>query len=259
MQGQRARGFAALSIASAFCTVIAASRAEASDGDPWDAENWGHEPGLAPDDEPEVAANDEARPAPSDEREARGPTFEFSDHFLTVNAMLGLGTPVGLIGGTIEINPVSRLALGLGAGTNTEGLQLAALVRSRPFAWARPKRALAITLGAALAAGPHRPFDFDPAFGSLDHRSPEERARDVDEAYERVYWLQPDVGFELQAKSGFHLVVSQGVAVPLGHSGHHCDFRLSGERTVCPNAGTPREAQPQAFWTVTVMLGFSLW
>ena len=250
MRDRCARSFTALSIVPAFCTLMTASRAEAQESDFWDAESWGHESDIAPSDEPEVAPSDDPDLGAHEDPAPRGPVFEFSDHLISVNAMLGFGTPVGLIGGTVEINPISPLALGVGAGTNTEGLQLALLARARPFAWAREKRAFAITVGVAFATGPYGPNLSDVMVTGIDHSTPEERAREVDEAYERVYWLQPEVGFELQAKSGFHLVVASGPAYPLAYSGHHCVFSQSGEPAECP-----RETAPQTLGSATIVLG----
>jgi hypothetical protein len=201
---------------------------------------------------PEVALSGDPDVDVYEDPVPRGPVFDFSDRPISVNAMLGFGTPVGLIGGTVEINPLSRLALGVGAGTNTEGLQLALLARARPFAWPREKRALAIRVGAAFSTGPYGPDLTDVMVMGIDHSSPEERAREVDDAYERVYWLQPDVGFELQAKSGFHLVIASGVAVPLAYSGHHCTFSQSGVPAACPRA-----VAPQTLPTSMIVLGFA--
>ena len=198
-----------------------------------------------------VLATEDAEPP---EPEVKG--FGFSERVATVNAMMGFGTPLGLVGGTLELNPVSWLALGAGAGMNGEGLQLAVLARGRPWAWERKKRALALTLGAALATGPHRPFAFDPLFGSLDHSGTANQR--VEHVFDRVYWFQPDAGFELQAKSGFHLVVSQGVAFPLGYSGEHCEFAKSDVPTACASGPSRGASKPDTLWTVTVMVGHAL-
>ena len=198
-----------------------------------------------------VLATDDAEPAPP---EVKG--FGFSERLATLNAMMGFGTPLGLLGGTLELNPASGLALGAGAGMNAEGLQLAVLARGRPLAWEREKRALALTLGVALATGPYRPFGFDPLFGSLDHSGMADQR--VVHLYDRVHWLQPDAGFELQAKSGFHFVVSQGVALPLGYSGEHCELAVSGAAAACSSGPARGATKPDTLWTITVMVGHAL-
>jgi hypothetical protein len=182
--------------------------------------------------------------------------FSFSDRLVTLNAMLGFGTPVGLMGGVLELNPVSGLAFGAGAGTNSAGLQLAVLARGRPFVWDRPRRALAITLGVALATGPYRAETFDPLFGSMDHSGLADQR--VVHGFEQVYWAQPDVGFELQAKSGFHLVVAQGAALPLGYRGEHCRLAVSNAPTACGSGPVRGTSKPETLWTMTVTLGYAL-
>lgn len=174
---------------------------------------------------------------------AGGQPVRFSAAVVTVNGEVGFGAPVGLIGGVVEVNPASFIALGAGAGTNDRGLQLAATTRWRIFYWERPKRALAIPVGIGFATGP-----------SAGRMRLELLLLDTSrrQSFERVDWLQLDGGFELLNKNGFHLVLSSGVALPIHESGGTCTVKdVDGSESRC-------DAQTGLLETFTVMLGYAL-
>jgi hypothetical protein len=132
-----------------------------------------------------------------------GKPFGFADRPLSLNGAMGFGTPVGLAGAILEYSPLPWFAAGAGAGTNFEGLQLAALVRVRPIYWETQKDAFGIGLFAAFAGGPFTSDDdldvadfmgdgHETQFSRLDH----------------ALWFQPELQFEWTRSSGFHLVAT---------------------------------------------------
>jgi hypothetical protein len=100
-------------------------------------------------------------------------------------------------------------------------MQFAAIVRARPFVWKRAKRALAIEIGTAFSTGPHNPFEIGLG------ESPEHKYR-----LNRAYWQQLEVGFELQARTGFHLITALGAA-----------FLLNGDDAECEATVRPPESR----------------
>ena len=114
-------------------------------------------------------AHPETQPAPAS-------VLRFADKPLTLNLVLGLGTPTGEIGATAEYSLTDLLAVGVGVGIGVGGPQLATSGRFR----------------LALYEGPHvaHGFDFVAAFatgryGELTWGG------DLTGTYsERAYWIQ---------------------------------------------------------------------
>ena len=180
-------------------------------------------------------------------------SFGFDDHPLSVNATFGFGTPVGLAGVVVEYSPLPMLALGLGAGTNIDGLQLAALGRLRPLYWETPERAFAIALTAAVAEGPYSSEDDLAAFTGGLMGLPNTHYAWLDHAL----WFQPELQFEYETRSHFHLAVT-GIGFA---------FLLNGGAAQCKelpmNPGvtydeTPGCAMNRSIGAFTVELGYSL-
>jgi hypothetical protein len=116
-------------------------------------------------------------------------------------------------------------------------------LRWRILYWERPKRALAIPFGIGFATG--------PSVGRMPVGDVGISGRRQTQSFERVDWLQLDVAFELQQKSGFHLVVAGGVASPIGYWGQSCTVTESDATSIC-------YAQPELIETLTVMFGYAL-
>jgi hypothetical protein len=177
--------------------------------------------------------------------------FGFDDRPFGVNATLGFGTPVGLAGVILEYSPLPWLAVGTGAGTNLDGLQLAALGRIRPLYWEKPNHVFAIALEAAVATGPYSSWDdLSASFGDGDSKTQYARL-------DHALWLQPEAQFEYEARSGFHLVVSGAAAAFLLNShAAECRNRVTDARVACDAAaGGTMATTIQAF---TIELGYTL-
>ena len=186
------------------------------------------------------------------EPEHHGP-FGFDDHPLKLNATVGFGTPVGLAGAIVEYSPLPMLAVGAGAGTNIDGLQLAVLGRIRPLYWETPKRVFAIALTAAVAEGPYSSED-DLAAATGDLMGlPKTHYAWLDHAW----WFQPELQFEYETRSRFHLVATAiGFAFLLNASAAQCKERpMNPGVTYDETGGCTLDRTIGAF---TVELGYSL-
>lgn len=179
--------------------------------------------------------------------------FGFDDRPFGVNATLGFGTPVGLAGVIVEYSPLPWLAMGTGAGTNLDGLQLAALGRIRPLYWEKPNRVFAIALTMAVATGPYSSWDdISTSVEDLLGNSNTQYAR-----LDHALWLQPEAQFEYEARSGFHLVVSgAGAAFLLNSHAAECRDRVTHARVACDAAAGGTIATTIAAFTIE--LGYTL-
>lgn len=173
--------------------------------------------------------------------------FKFNDRPLTIDGVVGFGTPVGLIGAALQYDLASWFTVGAGAGTNIAGLQLAALTRFRGELAATPERASAIAFGASFSSGP---FGQSPEWLNVDH-SYSERYLGVG----RMSWVGLDAGIELKRRSGFHLLAAGGLAIPLEPDRGHCEDASTGLRVACYDFA-PGE-KPHVVLAITFMLGFS--
>jgi hypothetical protein len=124
----------------------------------------------------------------------------FTDRPLTINVMMGGGTPVGLAGFTAEYSVFDRLAVGVGAGTSLSGGQAALLVRLRPIVIESEAVAQGIDLSLAFSTGQYT-YPFYCGDGGCWK--------------EQAYWAQGSLDYELSA-SNFHLATGFGVAVLAG-------------------------------------------
>ncbi len=172
---------------------------------------------------------------------------KFSDRPITVQLRGGIDTLVGLIGLTAAYDVENHLALGVGAGTNGEGLQLAVFARVRPFIWesrrTRTLRALAFEGSFSTGPGVVRSIDIPAGEGRPDPSGTLH--------WSRVSWIQGEVVYEVRTVSGFSFTVGSGVAVPIHSQGPWC----SGDAPWCSmNSRTSAEPLP----TVTVGVGHDL-
>jgi hypothetical protein len=184
-----------------------------------------------------------------------GPRVDFDQRPLVIGAMLGFGTPVGELGaiGTYTLAP--PVSLGVGAGTNGQGIQLTTLAIVRPFSWARRKAAHAISFMPALSTGRWRSLYLDLG---LSHDGPQERANYVVYAVDQAYWFQADVAYELLTRSGFWLRAGYGLAWMLNPGDSHCEFLQSGARTSCGDHSLKGEPADAAIPTFSVVIGYAL-
>jgi hypothetical protein len=144
----------------------------------------------------------------------------FAARPVVMEARFGTGTLVGVMGVTASYNPWSFLGLGVGAGLDTGGGQLAAMISIRPVTfvsqrWAR-LHAIGIELG--YSTGPYNDWELGGDGGSgATYR------------WDHVHWAQPLLFYQTQSYRGFNLLAGVGAAIPFAKSGYHCiDTELCG-------------------------------
>ena len=161
----------------------------------------------------------------------------FTDRPLTLNAIIGIATPVGELGIMSEYSVSSRFAIGAGAGTNLYGIELGVEGLYRLLLSERGA-AHALSIGLAFSEAPYeRPLD-----GSGD---------DWDVRSKHTYWTQTDVRYEFLASYGFKLSIATGVALPVAVTDTECYRSATGS---CNNGGDSIAYAP--LWTLTIALGY---
>jgi hypothetical protein len=152
------------------------------------------------------------------------PPSPWAERPFAIDAVLGLATPVGLGGVTLEYAPFRYFSLGGGIGMNLEGPQLAGVARVR----FTPDKPLSIFVGAGYTRGPHRQTQLT-AFGVLGGaavallRVADEdwKANVPPERYwSAAQWLNAELGVEKRQPNGFDLRAFIGVAALLNPSGN---------------------------------------
>ena len=110
---------------------------------------------------------------------------------------LGLGTPVGFLGISGELNLVRYLALQLGVGTNGEGPQLAFMGHGRlPLG-----SDVGLTLGAGVSGGA---YVYRSNLIDADHSS--------ETRWDSGVFLNGELGLEILSPGGFSVRTSFGLA-----------------------------------------------
>lgn len=163
-----------------------------------------------------------AEPAPA-EAAARGAAWK--ERPVSLEGHLGIATPVGFFGGTVEYSPAPYFAIGAGVGTNFLGPVGAFLMRLRPLFGVRD----ALVISGAYSVGEYgfQPISLDGSEGSGKgywHASP-------------LQWAQVDVGWEHRARKGLVLRIAIGRAFVLSPDALRC---VSGEFG-CDSADKPRQ------------------
>jgi hypothetical protein len=169
----------------------------------------------------------------------------FTDRPLTLNAVVGVATPVGEIGVLGEYSITSRFTVGAGAGANLYGPAFGVVGGYRALFFERASaQALAIRLG--LSEGPYQTPSW--LFGLLENQQVVKVTH--------TYWVQAEAGYELLASSGFHLLVATGIAMPFAASDARCDNAVGvGTNQPC---GDLIDKVYAPLWTFTVALGFGV-
>jgi hypothetical protein len=186
----------------------------------------------------------EARPAP-EARPARGSAWR--ERPTSIEAHLGLGTPVGGLGVSADYSLVPEIALGAGAGIGSgfdvpSTLHTAALARLRPVYGVRN----AFVANLAYSTGGYQEPRLDLGMG---HSSATRRY-----GAERAHWFQLDLGWERRAESGFLLRISTGFARLLNPDDLRCVIRDEGTEMPC----AVRSDEPTTIWTLDFALGAAL-
>jgi hypothetical protein len=171
---------------------------------------------------------------------------KFTDRPVTIQIRGGIGTTVGLIGLIATYDVENHLALGVGAGTNVAGLQLALFARVRPFIWenSRTRTLRALAFEGSFSTGPGVIRSIDLPMGGPPGPSGTLH-------WNRVSWIQGEVVYEVRTVSGFSFTVGSGLAVPIHSQGPWC----SDDAQWCSlNARSSAEVLP----TATVGIGHDL-
>lgn len=123
------------------------------------------------------------------------------DRPLSIALVTGLGTPNGLAGATLDVTPIRYLTLGGGGGMAIDGLQQEGHARLRI-----PIGAGAVTLGGGVSTGPYLNHG-GKALCSIAYEGVCWHRR-----WERAWWKNVDVAFEMRTRDGFELRTFLGVA-----------------------------------------------
>jgi hypothetical protein len=129
---------------------------------------------------------------------------------LSLEAHMGLATPVGFFGVTVEYSPIPMVGIGVGIGTNYLGYAPAVLARFRPLQGARD----ALVVSAAYSFG-----KYGFKVGSFDGST------DSGEGYwhsDLLQWAQADIGWEHRAHKGLVLRIALGAAFVTNPDGLRC-------------------------------------
>jgi hypothetical protein len=170
----------------------------------------------------------------------------FTDKPLHLEARLGFGTLVGLVGVTAGVNAVDWLEIGVGAGAPVVPVVVGAYARFRPLYWATSERRLhALTVELGCSTGPSSVWggfelfqgESDPRFGSLQEASAN-----------RADFAQLELGWETRSAGGTTIRFAGGVAVSI-HGDWSCEVG-DGYDVTCPD--------PIAIPTFTFGVGLGL-
>jgi hypothetical protein len=159
----------------------------------------------------------------STEPEERGAAWK--ERHLSLEGHLGIATPVGFFGGTVEFSPSPYLAIGAGVGTNFVGPVGAFLARLRPLFGVRD----ALVISGAYSIGQYgfAPISLDGSAGSGNgywRASP-------------LQWAQFDVGWEHRARKGLVIRIAVGRAFVVSPDALSCEPREFG----CDGADKPKQ------------------
>lgn len=137
---------------------------------------------------------------------------EFAQRPFTFEARLGLGAPTGFAGVAASYSPLPVVGLECGAGTNGQGLQLAAAARGRLVLGSREaflhgNWLRAVTLTSGFARGRYNGT-------AWNDRLPADGPAAADLRYAAAYWWNTDFGVEWRNRA-FVARVFLGLAVLL--------------------------------------------
>ncbi|HEY5956796.1 MAG TPA: hypothetical protein VIV60_09600 [Polyangiaceae bacterium] len=153
-----------------------------------------------------------------------------------LHARGGVGTPVGIIGGTLMLAAHDRVGFGVGAGTNAHGLQAAGLVRFRPLVWQGQNdllRAVAIELSVSVGPGSGGKL---PAVDGGEGNG-------LSYMWNRIAWVQLEGQYEVMKASGVSFLAGIGMALPVAHS-ENAICRATLADVTCANAKPPNGPEP---------------
>jgi hypothetical protein len=192
------------------------------------------------------------RPAPPAQPPA--PSSGWAQRPFALDANMGVATPLGNLGVSLEYAPLAWLSLSAGAGTNLEGPQLAAMLRVR----ATPNRPSSLFAGAGYSRGAHAQ-SLATRYGTLSlaqafvDAQGESGPKTPSRHWQRADWANVELGGEMRPANGFDARGFFGVAFLLNPSAN----RVEGRDTSHVNAPLPLDVVPLVFYVGTAV-GFSL-
>ncbi len=178
----------------------------------------------------------------------------WAERRLALDANVGLATPLGLLGVSLEYAPIRWVSLGAGVGTNLEGPQFAGMLRVR----FTPNRPTSLFVGGGYSQGRFsqglltRYGMLSIPQGVLDAGG--ERPATPWRRWKRARWLNLELGGEKRSDGGFDVRGFGGVALLLN----------SGSNTVDKVEHVPGFETPPPVGVVPIVLylgaafGFSL-
>lgn len=161
----------------------------------------------------------------------------WNDLLLTPRGHIGLGTPVGFLGVSGELNVIEYLAIQLGVGTNGEGPQLALMGYGRLPVGAN----VGLALGAGASWGA---YVYHSNLIDADHSD--------DTRWDGAAFLNGELGIETLSPGGFSMRASLGLARLLD-PGSVSSCTAGGDPTPC---STARE-RVHMFPYIVVAMGYA--
>jgi len=131
---------------------------------------------------------------------------------------IGLGAPAGLIGVDIDLMPIDYIALEVGVGVNTYGLQWAATPRLRiPL---RPRRTY-LGFGLGFSQGRYKSDSQSGGVLFALHSMGEDKPAKI---WSRARWLNYELAFDRFTDKGRGLMrLATGIAVLQNRTSYTCD------------------------------------
>lgn len=159
--------------------------------------------------------------------ESRSERASVWDPPISVAVVTGLGTPTGLAGATLDVTPVRYLTVGGGAGMGVDGLQQEGHLRLRI-----PIGPVAVTFGGGVSSGPHVNHE-GKILCAIAHEGVCWHRR-----WDRAWWKNADVAFEMRTSEGFELRAFVGVAGQIDTPETECLVTRGSGKGACGGART---------------------
>lgn len=178
-----------------------------------------------------------------------GAASAWSTRRLAVDGHLGVGTPYGVAGLSLDVSPIQYWTIGVGGGVSFHGPQLALSTRGRyPFGDTGVKNN-AFALGGGVSRGPYESCGGDSRFpwGCFDVLS----VRDWDAAY----WLQFEGSYEHRWAGGAQFRLYGGAEWLLNPAARQC--HAVGDARGC-TPPSPSASETHAYVGIAVGYAFTL-
>lgn len=144
------------------------------------------------------------------------------DQPISVALVTGLGTPVGLAGATLDVAPIRYLTVGGGAGMAADGPQQEGHLRLRI-----PIGAGAVAIGGGVSSGPYLKHEGKLLCAIAYEGVCWERR------WDRAWWKNAEVSFEMRTREGFELRTFLGVAGQVDTQENACVVTRGAGKGAC--------------------------